>query len=188
MAWRFTRLRADREELHDRHLLALVGPRPDVDEEAAQVVAQEPRVAAADADAGEQRRRAEEQHDEEVPPAMASRGRPTVRRRRRASMRRRRHARPTVRRRRREPQDAPRCRRESIRRKDTGCGRLRELQLLERAHVGPDEVDRQQVRQAEGPVVEEAREGPPARAGRERAMVTRRILAKARQGGSDVKR
>ena len=133
MAWRFTRLRADREELHDRDLLALVGPRPDVDEEAAQVVAQEPRVAAADADAGEQRRRAEEQHDEEVP-------------------------------------------------------RLRELQLLERAHVGPDEVDRQQVREAEGPVIQKTREGPPARAGRERAMVTWRILAKARQGGSDVKR
>ena len=94
-------------------------------------MAQEPRVAAADADAGEQRRRAEEQHDEEVPPALASRGRPTVRRRRLES-----HG---------------------------HCSeRLRELQLLERAHVGPDEVDRQQVRQAEGPVVEEAREGPPA--------------------------
>ena len=73
MAWMIsTRLRADREELHDRDLLALVGPRPDVDEEAAQVVAQEPRVAAADADARQKRRRAEEQHDEEVPPAVAS--------------------------------------------------------------------------------------------------------------------
>ena len=100
-------LRADREELHDRDLLALVGPRPDVDEEAAQVVAQEPRVAAADPHARQERRRAEEQHNQEIP-------------------------------------------------------RLRELQLLERAHVGPDEVDRQQVRQAEGPVVQEAREGPPA--------------------------
>ena len=80
MAWMIsTRLRADREELHDRDLLALVGPRPDVDEEAAQVVAQEPRVAAADADAGEERRRAEEQHDEEVPPALFSRRRASPR-------------------------------------------------------------------------------------------------------------
>ena len=71
-------------------------------------MAQEPRVAAADADARQERRRAEEQHHQKVPG-------------------------------------------------------LRELQLLERAHVGPDEVDRQQVREAEGPVVEEAREGPPAR-------------------------
>ena len=123
-----TRLRADREELHDRDLLALVGPRPDVDEEAAQVVAQEPRVAAADADAGQERRRAEEEHHQEIPG-------------------------------------------------------LRELQLLERAHVGPDEVDRQQVRQAEGPVIQKTREGPPARAGRERAMVTRRTTAMTETGG-----
>ena len=126
-------LRADREELHDRDLLALVGPRPDVDEEAAQVVAQEPRVAAADADARQERRRAEEQHHQKVPG-------------------------------------------------------LRELQLLERAHVGPDEVDRQQIREAEGPVVEEAREGPPALGEVTRQGNEAHPRKGDREGGSDVKR
>ena len=95
-------------------------------------MAQEPRVAAADADARQERRRAEEQHNQEIP-------------------------------------------------------RLRELQLLERAHVGPDEVDRQQVRQAERAVVQEACEGPPAlftvKACRDESRTTMPT-----EGGSDVKR
>mmetsp|Transcript_5844 Transcript_5844/g.21009 ORF Transcript_5844/g.21009 Transcript_5844/m.21009 type:complete len:326 (-) Transcript_5844:11-988(-) len=95
----------DGEELEDVDLLALVRPRPNVHEEARQVVAQEAR-AHAEARAQEQRACAKAHHHEELP----------------------------------------------------GLG---VRQLLQDAHIRPDEVDREQVREAEGPVEEKGREWSP---------------------------
>mmetsp|Transcript_9284 Transcript_9284/g.38072 ORF Transcript_9284/g.38072 Transcript_9284/m.38072 type:complete len:294 (-) Transcript_9284:20-901(-) len=96
----------DVEELHHVDLLALVGARPDVHQEAREIVREELGVEAGDADAGEQQGGAEAEHDGELP-------------------------------------------------------RLLVRQLLERAHVRPHEVDRQQVRHAERAIIQERRRGTP---------------------------